>query len=594
MEKVREEWTPRTITSDFQISARDAQFPLISGACGLGWRYGVDVEEMVIPKKSSGRGKKPVRSGRPSQLHHDTCYSLWIEPFTTTRVLDGITVDVEAIIRHGSTQLSPMLGGGGPPVPDTLHWQAKLQGRGPAGVLKAVSDEVRLPGTCLVSFNITIPTSPPSSRFSFLSASVANPALATSAIIEYPLPVSLVTLAQSICSGAFFDTKFIAFSRQLTPTTLATPLPIFANSAFMRGVTPNLTLEDAFGQPTFIKDLGHHIQCEGESHDVLEGYEYDCDSDLDEDESLAGRTPPLSETDVKYETSVMLAGPEDIIEEHTHPVDPSTSFPVDSKGALEEDMKGDSDSAGSPGGAEDGESSIVLGCTQNESECRPAGRATAESMIISEGEEWLTRGTPQRHIGNGTESGLTDAAQPTDAVKPSTESTDQLLRSVHVGHTVLVTGAAYKTWHALTYYCYTGQVTFSPIKSQNSLPRPAVVGGPPPCSPKSMYRLADKLKVDALKDAAFDAIRARLSEKNILEEVLSKFTSKYPAIQEMEVALLVEHCNAPEILQALPAQVDRMVRGEMPHSGRVLVYVLQHLLQRAKNFGRDHPMDHNI
>ncbi|KAF9227285.1 hypothetical protein BS17DRAFT_764562 [Gyrodon lividus] len=60
--------------------------------------------------------------------------------------------------------------------------------------------------------------------------------------------------------------------------------------------------------------------------------------------------------------------------------------------------------------------------------------------------------------------------------------------------------AAHRTWRAFVYYCYTGQITFYPLRSQ--MPRnrsPQVAGGPPLCSPKSMYRLADKASADLLE-----------------------------------------------------------------------------------------------
>jgi len=74
-----------------------------------------------------------------------------------------------------------------------------------------------------------------------------------------------------------------------------------------------------------------------------------------------------------------------------------------------------------------------------------------------------------------------------------------------------------------------------------------VAGAPPPCSPKSMYRLADKLAMEDLKKRAFDAVKAGLSTVNIVNEALSYFTSRHPDVQKMELDILVEKYCEPEL-----------------------------------------------
>ena len=51
-------------------------------------------------------------------------------------------------------------------------------------------------------------------------------------------------------------------------------------------------------------------------------------------------------------------------------------------------------------------------------------------------------------------------------------------------------------WHAFLWYCYTGKVDFGKLKSQvepggQHFRETSPEVGPPTCSPKSMYRLAD-------------------------------------------------------------------------------------------------------
>ncbi|KAH9943869.1 hypothetical protein B0H21DRAFT_747364, partial [Amylocystis lapponica] len=55
------------------------------------------------------------------------------------------------------------------------------------------------------------------------------------------------------------------------------------------------------------------------------------------------------------------------------------------------------------------------------------------------------------------------------------------------------------------------------------------------CSCKSMYRLADKIGLDVLKDLALDHLKSRLSAQSILAEIFSSFTSRYLAFKYDEV-----------------------------------------------------------
>jgi hypothetical protein len=57
-----------------------------------------------------------------------------------------------------------------------------------------------------------------------------------------------------------------------------------------------------------------------------------------------------------------------------------------------------------------------------------------------------------------------------------------------------------RRWHAFSWYCYNGSLEFGKLKSQVEpgvqYPRVTPLGaGPPTCSPKSMYRLADLVSI---------------------------------------------------------------------------------------------------
>lgn len=58
-------------------------------------------------------------------------------------------------------------------------------------------------------------------------------------------------------------------------------------------------------------------------------------------------------------------------------------------------------------------------------------------------------------------------------------------------------------WKAFVYYLYTGKVEFARLKSQKPVVQPLaktaqMSASAPPCSPKSMYKLADEVSVRGL------------------------------------------------------------------------------------------------
>ncbi|KAF9793428.1 hypothetical protein BJ322DRAFT_1103822 [Thelephora terrestris] len=117
---------------------------------------------------------------------------------------------------------------------------------------------------------------------------------------------------------------------------------------------------------------------------------------------------------------------------------------------------------------------------------------------------------------------------------------------------LLLNHRAAKTWSAIFLYVYTGQITFAAISSrgvdlskddQNGhsegepkpLQDPEGLNSPlppvafttfQPCSPKSVYFLANKVGLTGLCDIAFKSIRSNLDENNIIEELFSPFTAE--------------------------------------------------------------------
>ncbi|KAH7902910.1 hypothetical protein BJ138DRAFT_1168737 [Hygrophoropsis aurantiaca] len=143
--------------------------------------------------------------------------------------------------------------------------------------------------------------------------------------------------------------------------------------------------------------------------------------------------------------------------------------------------------------------------------------------------------------------------------------------------TIQINGVALNTLKALIYHCYTSEISFRPLKSssvdiakdQPLLPSRIY------CSPKSMYRLADKIGAEELKKLSLESIRAGLSKHNILDEVFSHFTSRYPEVLNMELDLLLENVREPEVVQALRGKMKALVCGAFPHSDEVIFKIMQ-------------------
>ncbi|KAH7906276.1 hypothetical protein BJ138DRAFT_1105286 [Hygrophoropsis aurantiaca] len=210
------------------------------------------------------------------------------------------------------------------------------------------------------------------------------------------------------------------------------------------------------------------------------------------------------------------------------------------------------------------------------------GELRRDPDVLSDGESgvMLNSGS-ERGSQSAVPSAIKSGSMASVQDRTSTDSRKiSFSKPAHIARMMLVRGAAYKTWHAFVYYCYTDQISFSPLKSQKSLSRKPGAArvdtslGPPTCSPKSMYRLADKMQNARLKQIAFDAIRARLSKDNILREALSRFTARYPEIQATEIDMLVANRAEPELAQALP----RAFQKQTAHSQGVLLAFMQRLL----------------
>ncbi|KAG1816465.1 uncharacterized protein BJ212DRAFT_1461600 [Suillus subaureus] len=164
---------------------------------------------------------------------------------------------------------------------------------------------------------------------------------------------------------------------------------------------------------------------------------------------------------------------------------------------------------------------------------------------------------------------------------------------------VLVRSTAFATWACYIYYCYTGQVSFYPLRSKDPLSRRNNTTQTLRCSPKSMYRLAlkvsvlscvlhgnrltriPKLKNARLEALAFQAIKSSLRESNILAEAFSWFTAQYTDIQNMELDLLMEFRSSLEVSSRLERMIEAVSRGEKRYARTMLHAFLARLTRQG-------------
>jgi len=152
------------------------------------------------------------------------------------------------------------------------------------------------------------------------------------------------------------------------------------------------------------------------------------------------------------------------------------------------------------------------------------------------------------------------------------------------GMTVFIEDIAFNTWQSFVFYAYFEKVSFAPLRSQpNVMPKGkadwlANMPQPPQCSPKSMYRLADKYDLKGLRELAKKDIKSKLSEDNILDELFSDFTSRYSEILELEIQHVKENDGIrAKIMEALPLWLAKVSAGELPNSADVLLSLFRSL-----------------
>ncbi|KAI0341443.1 hypothetical protein BDW22DRAFT_1485432 [Trametopsis cervina] len=149
---------------------------------------------------------------------------------------------------------------------------------------------------------------------------------------------------------------------------------------------------------------------------------------------------------------------------------------------------------------------------------------------------------------------------------------------VQYGRIITLSTGAYRTWKALIPYLYHGQVKFANLRSHpvqtkaKELPEAFT-----PCSPKSIYRLADMYNLPKLKAEALENIKSQLTPKNIVQELRSSLTFHYDEIQRMEVIFACEGAQRTAVLEGLSEWMSDLSKGQYSHTKDTLHALVQEI-----------------
>ncbi|KAF9228261.1 hypothetical protein BS17DRAFT_773370 [Gyrodon lividus] len=183
----------------------------------------------------------------------------------------------------------------------------------------------------------------------------------------------------------------------------------------------------------------------------------------------------------------------------------------------------------------------------------------------------------------GTETTIQAPSRPPSksaSKSASVNGTATRLRSLG-SHHLLIKDTAFQTWYTLLNYLYTGKVKFLPPRSSGTQsPRSSTsTKDEPRCSAKSMYRLACKVGLDDLRDAAFASMQNNITEQNILRELSCSLISRNPPLLEMALDTLYSHIASPRIVAGLPALARRIANKELPHGADIIIGLHMRMLK---------------
>ncbi|TFK48527.1 hypothetical protein OE88DRAFT_1727782 [Heliocybe sulcata] len=221
------------------------------------------------------------------------------------------------------------------------------------------------------------------------------------------------------------------------------------------------------------------------------------------------------------------------------------------------------------GFAENKESLLSLGdMSWEESEWEQASDSDYDDPASDDAEEALSVEDTDAYAP------VIDESLPVGACTPRSTGGVERRRGNERGRRVVhISDFSYRTFRAILYFLYTGCIAFAPLTStyraavaQRTLDEDVLmdrrifnqqraiaispngeVGSIPWASPKSIYRLADKLGIPELKVAAAQVIKDSLTPDTIVHELGSSLTSLFPEILQFQEEYAENHWVSAEL-----------------------------------------------
>ncbi|KAI0373381.1 hypothetical protein BV20DRAFT_1118983 [Pilatotrama ljubarskyi] len=292
------------------------------------------------------------------------------------------------------------------------------------------------------------PVAPPSTNGLF-GSTVQSPApAATDASLQKP---TRSALEYSLTSGVFVDCQFYLYSCRGSDGTAHTPLAIYANSDVLKQTTEHFESLLSGGFLESLKDRRPGCR----TRISISEYEYESDSDLDDDE-----------VDMPHSSQKVLSSTE------TDDSSMASSRSVTEGPSRAVNTKKDASVATEPVT----EPQVL--------EPSPSMKADVEA----EHSQASSADTPEDFVNRtGTSSPQLEPGVRKDDIHPFSEE-------VPVRHAMVLPDIAFRTFRAFVFYAYTGEIKFKTLASLRNISetRDLAADTRLACSPKSMYRLADK------------------------------------------------------------------------------------------------------
>jgi len=152
---------------------------------------------------------------------------------------------------------------------------------------------------------------------------------------------------------------------------------------------------------------------------------------------------------------------------------------------------------------------------------------------------------------------------------------------------ILIAGS-FPAWKSLFFYRCTDEILFAPLRSQGvdsrlkHIREKTVAAAPPPCSPKSIYVLANLLEINPLCDTALADIKSKVSSENVVEEVFSWVTATQEKIMEVESAIFIQNLKDRKLITLVSDNIGRISKGTSSHCANVLMLGLERGVKSKK------------